>query len=40
MTTLALRFAPYVIGDTLKPLLATGLLPAAWGLMERHRPEG
>ena len=31
---------PFVIGDTIKLLLAAGLLPAAWNLLERSRPDG
>jgi biotin transport system substrate-specific component len=31
---------PFVIGDTIKLLLAAGLLPAAWKLLERLRPDG
>jgi biotin transport system substrate-specific component len=31
---------PFVIGDTIKLLLAAGLLPAAWKLLERLRPTG
>ncbi len=30
---------PFVIGDTIKMLLAAGLLPAAWKLLERFKPE-
>jgi biotin transport system substrate-specific component len=30
---------PFVIGDTIKLLLAAGLLPAAWKLLERLRPD-
>ncbi len=38
-TALALGLYPFVIGDTLKLLAAAGLLPVAWRLMERSRPE-
>lgn len=30
---------PFVIGDTLKLLAAAGLLPAAWALLRRLRPD-
>jgi biotin transport system substrate-specific component len=30
---------PFVIGDTLKLLAAAGLLPAAWALLKRWRPD-
>jgi biotin transport system substrate-specific component len=38
----ALEFGlyPFVIGDTLKLLLAAGLLPAAWRLLRRSAPPG
>jgi biotin transport system substrate-specific component len=29
---------PFVVGDTIKLLLAAGLLPAAWWMLERTRP--
>ena len=35
---LELGLYPFVIGDTLKLLLAAGLLPAAWKLLQRLRP--
>jgi biotin transport system substrate-specific component len=36
---LELGLYPFVIGDTLKLLAAAGLLPAAWGLFRRLRPD-
>jgi biotin transport system substrate-specific component len=39
-TALSLGLYPFIIGDTLKLLVAAGLLPAAWRLLERWRPEG
>jgi biotin transport system substrate-specific component len=30
---------PFVVGDTMKLLLAAGLLPAAWTLLRRYGPE-
>lgn len=35
---LELGLAPFVIGDAVKLLLAAGLLPGAWRLLERLRP--
>ncbi len=35
---LELGLYPFVVGDTLKLLVAAGLLPAAWRLMQRLRP--
>jgi biotin transport system substrate-specific component len=32
-------FYPFIIGDTIKLLLAAGLLPGAWALMNRYRPS-
>ena len=32
--------APFIIGDTIKLLLAAGLLPAAWKLMGKERDPG
>lgn len=37
---LELGLYPFVIGDTLKLLLAAGLLPAAWRLLRATRPDG
>jgi biotin transport system substrate-specific component len=39
-TALSFGLYPFIIGDTVKLLLAAGLLPAAWRLLERLRPEG
>jgi biotin transport system substrate-specific component len=39
-TALSFGLYPFIIGDTLKLLVAAGLLPAAWRLLERLRPEG
>ncbi len=36
---LALGLYPFVVGDTIKLLLAAGLLPAAWALVRRYGPE-
>jgi biotin transport system substrate-specific component len=36
---LALGLYPFVVGDTIKLLLASGLLPAAWALVRRFGPE-
>jgi biotin transport system substrate-specific component len=36
---LELGLYPFVIGDTLKLLAAAGLLPAAWALLRRLRPD-
>jgi biotin transport system substrate-specific component len=33
---LELGFAPFVVGDVLKLMLAAGMLPAAWRLVERR----
>jgi biotin transport system substrate-specific component len=38
-TALSFGLYPFIIGDTLKLLVAAGLLPAAWRLLERLRPE-
>jgi biotin transport system substrate-specific component len=38
--TLEWGLYPFVIGDTVKLLIAAGLLPAAWWALERSRPEG
>lgn len=37
--TFALGLYPFIIGDTLKLLAAAGLLPAAWALLRRLRPD-
>jgi biotin transporter BioY len=39
-TALSFELYPFIIGDTVKLLLAAGLLPAASRLLERLRPEG
>lgn len=36
---LAVGFSPFVIGDLLKLFAAAALLPAAWRVVERYRPE-
>jgi biotin transport system substrate-specific component len=36
---LELGLYPFVIGDTMKLLAAAGLLPAAWALLRRLRPD-
>ena len=36
---LELGLYPFVIGDLIKLLVAAGLLPGAWRLMERLRPR-
>jgi biotin transport system substrate-specific component len=38
-TTMQNGLYPFVVGDTLKLLLAAGLLPGAWKLLERLRPD-
>jgi biotin transport system substrate-specific component len=38
-TALSFGLYPFIIGDTLKLLVAAGLLPVAWRLLERLRPE-
>jgi biotin transport system substrate-specific component len=38
-TGLEFGLYPFVIGDTVKLLAAAGLLPAAWALMKRLRPD-
>jgi biotin transport system substrate-specific component len=30
---------PFVVGDTIKLLLAAALLPAAWTLLDRYGPQ-
>lgn len=37
--TLEQGLYPFVVGDTIKLLLAAGLLPGAWQLLRRFRPE-
>jgi biotin transporter BioY len=37
-TALSFGLYPFIIGDTLKLLVAAGLLPVAWRLLERLRP--
>ena len=39
-TALSFGLYPFIIGDTLKLLVAAGLLPVAWRLLQRLRPEG
>ncbi|MGZ5296056.1 MAG: biotin transporter BioY [Actinomycetota bacterium] len=39
-TALSFGLYPFIIGDTVKLLVAAGLLPVAWRLLERLRPEG
>ena len=39
-TALSFGLYPFIIGDTLKLLVAAGLLPVAWRLLERLHPEG
>jgi len=38
--TLEAGLYPFVVGDTIKLLLAAGLLPLAWKLLDRLRPDG
>lgn len=38
--TLEQGLYPFIVGDTIKLLLAAGLLPGAWQLLRRARPEG
>jgi biotin transport system substrate-specific component len=38
-TALSFGLYPFIIGDTVKLLVAAGLLPVAWRLIERLRPE-
>jgi biotin transport system substrate-specific component len=38
--TMAQGLYPFIVGDTMKLLLAAGLLPGAWQLMRRVRPKG
>ena len=37
---LAYGLSPFVVGDTVKLLIAAGVLPGAWKLLRRLRPEG
>ena len=37
-TALSFGLYPFIIGDTLKLLVAAGLLPVAWRFLERWRP--
>lgn len=37
--TLSLGLWPFLAGDTLKLLLAAGLLPISWGILDRFRPS-
>jgi biotin transport system substrate-specific component len=39
LTTLEWGLYPFIVGDSLKLLAAAALLPGAWYLMERTRPE-
>lgn len=39
-TALSFGLYPFIIGDTAKLLVAAGLLPVAWRLLERLRPGG
>jgi biotin transport system substrate-specific component len=36
---LELGLYPFVVGDTLKVLVAAGLLPGAWWLLRRETPR-
>lgn len=38
-TALSFGLYPFIIGDTLKLLVAAGLLPMAWRLLDRVRPD-
>ncbi len=38
-TALSFGLYPFIIGDTLKLLLAAGLLPLAWRILDRVRPS-
>lgn len=38
--TLEQGLYPFIVGDTVKLLLAAGLLPGAWHVLRRARPEG
>jgi biotin transport system substrate-specific component len=37
---LAYGLSPFVVGDTVKLLVAAGVLPGAWKLLRRFHPEG
>jgi biotin transport system substrate-specific component len=37
--TLSLGLWPFLAGDTLKLVIAAGLLPISWGLLDRFRPS-
>jgi biotin transport system substrate-specific component len=39
-TALSFGLYPFIVGDTLKLLVAAGLLPVAWRLLQRLRPQG
>ncbi|MEO8422406.1 MAG: biotin transporter BioY [Actinomycetota bacterium] len=39
-TALSFGLYPFIIGDTVKLLVAAALLPMAWRLLDRLRPEG
>jgi len=39
-TTLSYGLWPFLAGDTLKLVIAAGLLPISWGLLDRYRPSG
>jgi biotin transport system substrate-specific component len=38
-TALANGLYPFVVGDTIKLLLAAASLPTAWWLLDRYRPQ-
>jgi biotin transport system substrate-specific component len=38
-TALSFGLYPFIVGDTVKLLVAAGLLPVAWRMFERLRPE-
>ena len=38
--TLTAGLYPFIIGDTIKLLLAASMLPGAWWLLKKSRPEG
>jgi hypothetical protein len=38
-TTYEFGLYPFIIGDTIKLLGAAGLLPGAWWLMKRAKPD-
>ena len=39
-TALSFGLYPFIIGDTVKLLVAAGLLPVAWRLLRRLPPSG